>query len=630
MSDVLSAPESVSTPVPRREKKSTRAFFRACRFLWPHRKLVVISIVSAIATGAFTAAGLATILPLLRMLISGDSIREIVDRQLVGVDQPAFYLRVLDSIASVMPTHPVAAIAVVFGVFMLIALAGSFTRFFQELMSDKAAIFAINDIRMRLYQHTLRMPIGYFARHGTGDATARLITDAQNLQDGFKAVLGKAVQEPITAVFALGFAVLIDWRVTIFIVLFAPVLVYVVRKFGTKVRRAMRAALEKNSVMLGQVESTLSGIRVVKSSNAQEHELSRYGVIMDTLKAEQVKMARYEAWSTPTLELIALVAVGFVLVFASYLVLQTRTLSVEGFMAIMISLVVIGESLRRISKLNVMLQKSNAAASRIFEQLARPAEPLELGTVTPMAFEREIAFEHLSFSYADADKPALVDVSLKVKKGQSVAIVGRNGSGKTTLLALLTRFYDPAGGRILIDGVDINTVPLASLRTLVGLVTQDAVVFPGTIAQNISYGLAGVSHEDVINAAKRAHAHEFIMNKPQGYDMPIEGLGGQLSGGQRQRLNIARAILRQTPVLILDEATSQVDSESEAAIQQAITELMKDRTTFVIAHRFSTILNADMIAVMDEGRLIATGTHQTLMQTCDTYRTLYERQLLAA
>jgi len=247
-----------------------------------------------------------------------------------------------------------------------------------------------------------------------------------------------------------------------------------------------------------------------------------------------------------------------------------------------------------------------------------------------MAFEREIAFEHLSFSYADADKPALFDESLRVGKGQSVAIVGRNGSGKTTLLALLTRFYDPAGGRILIDGVDINTVPLASLRTLVGLVTQDAVVFPGTIAQNISYGLAGVSHEDVINAAKRAHAHEFIMNKPQGYDMPIEGLGGQLSGGQRQRLNIARAILRQTPVLILDEATSQVDSESEAAIQQAITELMKDRTTFVIAHRFSTILNADMIAVMDEGRLIATGTHQTLMQTCDTYRTLYERQLLAA
>ncbi len=618
----------VPAPPFRKNKRSRREFFRACRFLWPHKKLVAVSVVCAIMTGAFTAMGLGTVVPLLRMLVSGQSIRSLVDAQLVDLKEIPFYLRVLDRIADLMPTHPVAAVAAVFLIFMVIATLGSVTRFFQELLSDKSAIFAINDARLSLYQHTLRLPIGHFARFGTGDATARLVTDAQNLQDGFKAVLGKAVQEPITALFALGVAVLIDWRVTIFIVVFAPAMVYVVRKFGTKVRRAMRASLEKNSIMLGQVESTLAGIRVVKSANAQQHELGRYSTIMDTLKGEQVKMARYEAWSTPVMEMLGLVAVGFVLVFASYLVLQTRTLSVEKFMAIMIALVVIGESLRRISKLNVVLQRSNAAAGRIFEVLEMPAEAAETAAI-PLAFQHSVRFENVELTYPGADHQALCGVSLEIAKGQSVAIVGRNGSGKTTLLSLLPRFYDPDAGRVFIDQADIKTVPLDSLRAIIGLVTQDAIVFPGTIADNIAYGLRDVTREDVIHAARQANAHDFILQKPLGYDTIVEGLGGQLSGGQRQRLNIARAILRKTPILILDEATSQVDAESEAAIQDAIAQLMKDRTTFVIAHRFSTIMNADLIAVMDQGKIIATGTHETLLLSCETYRILYQRQLAA-
>ena len=243
-------------------------------------------------------------------------------------------------------------------------------------------------------------------------------------------------------------------------------------------------------------------------------------------------------------------------------------------------------------------------------------------------FSNDIVFDNIGFRYSPDLPPAIQGVSLTVRKGESVAIVGRNGSGKTTLLSLLPRFFDPDEGAIRIDGVDIRDVALQSLRRQIGVVTQEAVVFPGTIADNIAYAVPDATQEQVESAARQAEAHEFIMAKPQGYDTPLTGLGGQLSGGQRQRLNIARAILRDPPILILDEATSQVDAESEHLIQQAIRRLMQGRTVFVIAHRFSTILDCDRIALMEAGRLEAVGTHEALLEKSDLYRQLYDRQLV--
>ncbi len=638
-----------------RPKKSTADFRRACRFLSPYRGMVAASIAAAVGSGLFFTIGLSALFPILKVLLNGQTVQQWVrERMATYTARPVpGYLHVADRLSGYLPTNPVATIAVLFGFVALLAVIGNVIRFFQEYLSDKAAIKAVNDARLRLYDRVLHLPMNFFGTRGTSDVTSRLVGDALGLQEGFKLLLGRAVQEPVNASLALGLALFIDWRLTVFIIVFTPLMFAVLKKFGKKVRRASRAAMQNNATMLGQIEGSLTGIRVVKAATGERFERRRYRGIVAELEQQQLKMARYEAISTPVVEMLGMLAAGSVLIVASYLVLVQKSLDQAGFFVVIACLVSIGESMRRLSKLNNTLQRANAAAARIFETLDEEAEqggrkdeggrmkdeadsassfilpPSSLRTALP-PLRREIAFEDVSFAYPNTAAPAVDGVTLRVAKGRSVAIVGRNGSGKTTLLALLPRFYDPAAGRVLIDGVDVRTASLRSLRRQIGIVTQDPVVFPGTIAQNIAYARPAASRDEIVAAAKRAYAHEFIVEKPQGYDTPLDGLGGQLSGGQKQRLNIARAVLRDTPILILDEATSQVDAESEHLIQRAVEELMHERTTFVIAHRFSTILNADQIVVMDRGRIVGSGSHEELMRTSTVYKQLYERQLSAA
>ncbi|HZN66768.1 MAG TPA: ABC transporter ATP-binding protein [Tepidisphaeraceae bacterium] len=552
-------------------------------------------------------------------------------------------------IASRMPAHPVKAIAIVLAGIACLAIVSNVVKFFQEYLSDKAAILAVQDIRKRLYDHVLHVPMSHFNLRGASDVTSRLTQDAQELAQGFKTVLGQSIQEPIKAGLAFGLAVWVSWKLTFFIVVFAPLMFLIIKKLGKKMRRASRKAMVNSASMLGQIEGSLIGIRVVKGASAERFERRRYSRIMSRLVEEQLRMSRIDAFSAPTIETLTFFVVGAIVLFASYMVLIRQSLNPTSFILVMACLGGIGDSLRRLSKVNNVLQKGNAAASRIFEVMDLPVERTrERVAAAPKArlklppIQREVRFEKITFSYPNASGPALVDLDLVVPKGQSVAIVGRNGSGKTTLLALLPRFYDPQKGRVLVDGIDVRDVTLRSLRDQISIVTQDSVIFPGTIAENIAYGhpLAGLLGTDapgakalmadVEAAAKRAFAHDFILDKPQGYNTMLGELGGQLSGGQKQRVCIARAILRKAPILILDEATSQVDAESEHLIQQAIEGLMHERTTFVIAHRFSTILSADTIVVMDRGRIVGQGRHEELLRTCETYLQLYERQLIAA
>ena len=642
----------------KRQKKSSADFRRACRFLYPYRGMVAASIAAAVGSGVFFTVGLSALFPILKVLLNGQTVQQWVhERMATYAARPVpEYLKIADQLSGHLPANPVATVAVLFSFITVLAVAGNVIRFFQEYLSDKAAIKAVNDARLRLYDRVLHLPMNFFGTRGTSDVTSRLVGDALGLQEGFKLLLGRAVQEPVNATLALGLALFIDWRLTVFIIIFTPLMFAVLKKFGKKVRRASRAAMQNNATMLGQIEGSLTGVRVVKSAGAERFERRRYRGIVAELEVQQLKMARYEAISTPVVEMLGMLAAGSVLIVASYLVLVQKSLDQAGFFVVIACLVSIGESMRRLSKLNNTLQRANAAAARIFETLDEPAEqargkdeggrmkdeaesssssssfilpPSSLRASLP-PLRREIAFEDVSFSYPNTSTPAVEGVTLRVAKGQSVAIVGRNGSGKTTLLALLPRFYDPSAGRVLIDGIDVASASLRSLRRQIGIVTQDPVVFPGTIAQNIAYARPAATRDEIVSAAKRAYAHEFIIEKPQGYDTLLDGLGGQLSGGQKQRLNIARAVLRDTPILILDEATSQVDAESEHLIQRAVEQLMHERTTFVIAHRFSTILNADQIVVMDRGRIVGSGSHEELMRTSTVYKQLYERQLSAA
>ena len=623
------------------------------------------------------------------------------------------YLAAGRSIAGRFPAKPIPTIAAVLGIIVALAVFSNVLSFFQEYLSDKAAVLAVNDIRRRLYDHVLHVPLSHFGLKGTSDVTSRLTQDAQNLSEGFKTVLGQSIQEPIKAAMAFGIAMLASWKLTMFIVICAPVMLVVIKKFGKKMRRSSKKAMLSSASMLGQIEGSLLGIRVVKAAGAERFERRRYSRIMDKLVGQQLHMSRIDAFTQPTMGTLMLLMVAVMVIVASVMVLSVPpSLSKERFFLVMACLAGIGDSLRRVSKVNNVLQRSNAAATRIFEVLDLPMErgrrkaearrhegtearrggegqrdkgtegqrategtagahlpPLPSGprTEAPSSpsclrasvppclplpasvpsclpriklppLQREIRFENITFSYPNSSSPAVSDVSLIVPKGKCVAIVGRNGSGKTTLLALLPRFYEPQEGRILIDGIDIRHATLRSLRGQISIVTQDSVIFPGTIAENIAYGhpLANASPEssagralrsEVIAAAKRGFAHDFILEKPQGYDTLLGELGGQLSGGQKQRLCIARAILRKSPILVLDEATSQVDAESEHLIQQAIEGLMHERTTFVIAHRFSTIQSADEIIVMDRGRIVGQGRHDELLATCETYQNLYERQL---
>jgi ATP-binding cassette, subfamily B, bacterial MsbA len=739
-----------------RTKGRHRYFWRSCRYLWPYRSKVTISVVAAFVVGLALAGGLTTMIPIMQVMIGGDTMQSwyyrrtaanrmnvtfvpdftlvqvatmgsgpakqagirfgdkivsaplppgispspfppvkgdpenwtttdrtyhagdilrniawtgvgsnqprqnnirltLTDRTVtVKLQRPKWYDGTVLKLIELLPLKPVKAVGAVFCCLAIISLLGNIARYFQEHLSDEAAIFAANDIRQRLYDRVLRIPVSSLGEQGASDVTSRLVTDVDTLQDGFKTILGQSIQQPINALMAFLWALKVNWILTMFIVLLAPLMGLVMKKFGKKMRRASRAALRSSSSLLGQIEGTLVGIRIVKGYNAEKYERRRYGKILWTLIAEQIRMSKIDAFSSPVMEMMILIMAAPVVLVATMMITQWHSIPSTDFIGVMIALAMIAESLRKASKVNNALQKANAAAARLFEiydilperqQGQISVASAGNGEIVPRKLpplKNSIDFQNVVFTYSGASMPALDGVSLRVPKGQSIAIVGRNGSGKTTLQRMLMRFYDPDAGRILIDGVDIRTVSRSSLRDQISLVEQDSNILPGTIAENIAYGepLAHPQAKDspqrtavwarIQDAARRAFAEEFILEKPGGYNMLLEAVGTQLSGGQKQRLCIARAIFHQSPILILDEATSQVDAKSEHLIHEAIEHLIHERTTFVIAHRFSTIISADKIVVMERGQIIGEGKHDDLLNTCPVYQQLYERQLIGA
>lgn len=502
-------------------------------------------------------------------------------------------------------------------------------KFYQDYLGQKVVHVAINNLRQDVFAHLTHMPVGTFATERPSDTISRIERDTATMGNAIKVMLGKALREPTNALFMLAFAMLINWQLTLVFLCGAPFVLALLGAFGSKMKKATRGSLVASSQMLAKLQEVMAGLRVVKVYNQQKHEQQAFARINRQLLKQLLRIAKIDAASHPVLEILGIIA-GAAAIIIGVVWITRGGLQGPDFLTLLVLLGAAAEAVRKTSDIWNRIQQANAAAERVFDVVDQPTEFEKLGAAALPTAKGNVEFRDVVFSYPQTDKITLDHVNLKVTAGHNVAIVGPNGSGKTTLANLLPRFYDPDSGQVLIDGHDIREVTLESLRDRIGMVTQQVITFNDTIRANIAYGRPDCSEEDVVAAAKRAYAHEFITQTPKGYDSVIGEHGVGLSGGQLQRIVIARAILKNPAILVFDEATSQVDADSEAKIHKAIEEIMKDRTTFVIAHRFSTVVAADVIVVMDGGKIVAQGHHDELMQTCRIYQGLYETQLVRA
>lgn len=512
---------------------------------------------------------------------------------------------------------------------VVLVLLGNVFRYYGEVVIASAVLRAMMRLRAQLYERTLQLPLAQHLAQPTSDLVTRFVQDIHEIQRGLLTLFGRCIREPLRVVLIIGLALTLDWRITLAMVVVAPIAVAVFWSIGRSVKKANRKLLQRLGAMLGAVTDSLQNIKVVKAYCAEEHERRRLTQVDELMFKQQLRLAKLEAATGPVIESLAIVAGSVLSVWFASRVLS-HELSISTFGTIGILLAVLFDPLRKLSDVYVKVLRSTAGAERIFSIIDSPSESqLSSGSNVLAPLKDKIEYEDVTFRYPNAEVAALRHVNLTIRQGETVAVVGPNGSGKTTLLGLLMRFFDPQQGRVLYDGVNIRETTLASLRRQIGLVTQDAVIFAGTPIENIAYGDPAPDRERAIAAAKRASADGFINAIPGGFDTSLGERGTSLSGGQRQRIAIARAIYHNAPILIFDEATSQVDSESEQAIHRAIREFAVGRTTLIIAHRLSTIQHAKRIVVMDDGRVLDTGTHRELFERCALYRTLCETQLVA-
>ncbi len=519
--------------------------------------------------------------------------------------------------------------AVIFIILLMavVTMMRCMARFYQDYTASKVVHTSLAHLREDAFQHSLEIPVSFFASEGPSDTVSRLVRDTGAIGIGLKVLLGKALREPLKALGLICVAMLYDRNLTLIFLCGTPISLFILAKLGKKIRRVTRRSLESWAKMLGKLGEAIGAIRVVKVYNQQEYEHGIFQGINRKLLKQQFRIAKIDAATGPILETLGMIAGSVGLIFGAQWVFG-GTMQPPDFFALCFCLGGAADSVRRTSSVWNKIQQANAASKRVYSIIDRQPEVERPDAFEIAPLKNKIEFRDIVFTYPGSKTPVLKGINLSVEAGHNIAIVGPNGSGKTTLINLIPRFYDPDAGQILIDGEDIHGATLFSLRSQIGMVTQNVVTFNDTVAANIAYGKPGATREEIIAASKRAFAHEFISPLPEGYDAIIGEQGSGLSGGQLQRIVIARAILKNPAILIFDEATSQIDADSEAKIHKAIEEIMQDRTSFVIAHRFSTVITADVIVVMDDGRIIAQGQHDELIQTCPLYQSLYETQLV--
>jgi ABC-type multidrug transport system fused ATPase/permease subunit len=493
----------------------------------------------------------------------------------------------------------------------------------------------LRDLRKQLYDKVLSLPMGYFTEARRGDVISRMTNDVGEVEASIMSALDILFKDPIMILVYLITMFVISWQLTLFVLLLMPVAVFFIGRLGRSLKRSSTRGQEQNAEILSSIDETLLGLRVVKAFNAQDKLRTRFGKLIDATRGTFNRINRRYYLAHPLSEFLGTALIAILLWFGGMLILKDHaTIDASTFIYYLVIFYSTINPAKDLSRASYGIRRGMASLERIDailnteSNIIEPAQPQALDR-----FQGTIRFDHVTFSY-QPEREVLTDICLDIPKGQTVALVGQSGSGKTTLTDLLPRFYDPQQGAVTIDGTDIRSVRTRELRALMGIVSQEPILFNDTVYNNITFGVdttrpapGGLTWQQAVEQAARiANAHEFISAMPEGYETVIGDRGSRLSGGQRQRLSIARAILKNPPVLILDEATSALDSESERLVQEALERLMKDRTTLVVAHRLSTIKHADLICVMHEGRIVERGTHEDLYALGGYYTKLVDMQ----
>ena len=603
------------------------------RYVAPYRKYLGGSVLLNILSAVLNIFSFTLIIPILKILFNVDGkVYEFIPWETADVSTKA---KLLNNgyyyVGQFMDVHGVSVTLLLLCLFLCVmTILKTASYFGSSAVMVPIRTGIVKDLRMEIYRKILSLPLGFFSEERKGDIIARISGDVQEVETSITASLDMLIKNPILIVFYFTTLILISWKMTLFTILFAPLMLWIMGAIGRRLKAQSLEAQQLWSDTMSQGEETLGGLRVIKAFLAEDKMERRFEGITGAMRDKTARVSTRQVLAHPVSECLGTIMIAIILWFGGTLILNDRSpIDAPTFIFYMTILYSVIQPIKELSRAAYGIPKGLASMERISKILDSRSDIVEAADPVSLdAFRDSIRFEGVEFRYAEEGKEVLKGIDLTIPKGRTIAIVGASGAGKTTLVDLIPRFYDTTGGRILIDGVDLRDASLRDLRALMGNVNQDPILFNDTIFNNIAFGVEDATEEEVIAAAKIANAHDFIMEKEEGYQTNIGDRGSKLSGGQRQRISIARAILKNPPILILDEATASLDTESERAVQEALDRLMSNRTTIAIAHRLSTIRGADEIIVMDEGRIVERGRHESLLALGGYYKKLNDMQAL--